>query len=118
MFSLTRNSLPNGEYNIIPVFMKKIRNNNDDFEFSLKFELISKEEVKTPYDINLIIVGTFELKDYTSEDLNTFLNINAIQILFPYMRSTLSSAMAALMLPPIVLPVMDARSIVLTEEEN
>lgn len=117
-FNLIHNKLPNGQYDVTPIFKKNINKIDDEnFDVKLMFALRKDEDKKTPFDLELIIVGEYELKSYSEEELNVFLNVNAIQILFPYLRSMLSSAMASLMINPIIIPVMDARNI-LAEEEN
>ena len=83
----------------------------DLYSVNLMFKIESKEEEPFPYNIELVIKGVFKLEECDEEKIDEFLNINAIQILFPYLRSTLSSVMAAAMIPPIILPVIDARTI-------
>ncbi|MDE5566084.1 MAG: protein-export chaperone SecB [Anaeroplasmataceae bacterium] len=77
----------------------------------LMFSIKNDENNNFPYDIELNIKGEFCLEDIEDDELEKFLNINAIQMLVPYLRSSLSSAMGALMIPPIVLPIMDATKI-------
>lgn len=115
-FSLTYNKLPNGKYNVKPILKRDINKIDDEnYVLRLMFLLKDDEDNKAPFDIELIIVGEYELKSDSEEELNVFLKNNAIQILFPYLRSTLSSAMASLMINPIIIPIMDARNIPLDE---
>lgn len=117
-FNLVHNKLPIGQYDVTPIFKKNITKIDDEnFDVKLMFTLRKEEDKITPFDLELIIVGEYELKSYSEEELNAFLNVNAIQILFPYLRSMLSSAMASLMINPIIIPVMDVRNILAEEEK-
>ncbi|CDC43677.1 uncharacterized protein BN661_01605 [Firmicutes bacterium CAG:449] len=61
----------------------------------------------SPYDIDLSIEAIFELIDGTEAEKLDFMKINAISIVFPYLRSCLSVTMSSLMLQPIILPVVN-----------
>ena len=100
------------KYTITPSFGKSIKKVNDEmYEVKLIFSIKNENQNVSPYEIELIIKGVFVLKNPDKGEIEEFLKVNAIQILFPYLRSTLSSAMSALMIQPIFLPLMDARFI-------
>lgn len=100
------------KFNIIPVFGKKITKiNEENYEVKLMFSIKDEEEKPSPYNIELIIKGLFQMSNFTDDEYNEFMNINAIQILIPYLRGILASSMSAMMVPPITIPIMDSRNI-------
>ncbi|MCM1130220.1 MAG: protein-export chaperone SecB [Roseburia sp.] len=111
-FNIKDTRLDDTKYTITPSFGKAIKKLNDEmYEVKLIFTIKNENQNITPYEIELIIKGVFVLKNPSEGEVDEFLKINAIQILFPYLRSILSSAMSALMITPILLPLMDARYI-------
>lgn len=62
------------------------------------------------FNLSLVGIGAFELskEDVTEEERNSFINANAIAIVFPYVRAfiaTLTSTLGANVTAPIQLPV-------------
>ena len=111
-FIFINNNLKNVEYSISPLLGKSIKKVNDTlYQLTLSFRLHSDEARKAPYEIELDVSGYFELIDFNSNDTKEFLNKNAVAILFPYLRSILSSSMASLMVQPIILPIVDASNL-------
>ncbi len=108
-FNIKQNEFSGNQFNLCPNLSKEvIEKSTEKFDLKLSFNLHSTEKEKLPIEIELDIIGSFVLKDYTEEEKQYFLNINSVQILFPYMRSILSTAMSSLMIPPIFLPLVDA----------
>ncbi len=96
------------EYVLNPSFGKTIvKVSNDVYELHLFFRIQDNEKEKTPYDIDFEIKSIFSFKDAKENEIDTFMNENAILITFPYLRSILSTTMTAMMLDPIVLPIID-----------
>jgi preprotein translocase subunit SecB len=53
--------------------------------------------------------GIFEFRDINNqEDIETFLRIQAVHIMFPYLRSMLTNLTNTVMMPPLILPIIDA----------
>lgn len=112
LFNLKKGSLTNKEYNVLPSLGKNIQQRDENtYELRLSFSMKNEENNILPLEIELIIKGVFMVENYSEEELNLFLNTNAIQILFPYLRGILSTTMSALMIQPIYLPLMDVRDI-------
>lgn len=110
-FYLDNNKIKDKEYNIKPEIGKNIEKINDNsYEVQLKFRIKGNSENETPFDLELIIAGVFSFKDFSQEDIDKFLKINAVYILFPYLRSTLSTVMSSLMMKPILIPVIDVKT--------
>ena len=56
----------------------------------------------------MTLIGSFEVFEATDFEINTFLNIKAIDIMFPYLRAAVSGVTASAMLPPVMLPIIPA----------
>lgn len=99
-------------YKLNPSFGKGIKKVNENiYDLYLSFSLHDDGENLSPYDIDMEIVGEFEIKDGDENEKESFMNLNAVSILFPYLRSILSSSMSSMMTPPIVLPIVDAKEL-------
>lgn len=96
----------NGEEEEISInskISKKIINNPDneeEFTVCLKIE-IGEQSSQMPFYLNIIIEGNFELKE------NKELQKNAVAILYPYLRSTVSNIMSVCNIPPFFLPIIN-----------
>ena len=67
-----------------------------------------------PLDIQVEFETHFSFKEYESkEEIDTYLNVNAIQMIFPFMRSAINSVVSAAILPPLVLPIIDVRQFII-----
>ncbi len=104
-------------YELKPKVTKKIIvSDNSIYELHMFFRVTSDiVDNAAPFEMNLEIAGLFELVDGETKDIDSFMNNNAVSIIFPYLRSIISNVMSSMMLPPIILPIVDARSI---GEEN
>ena len=105
-------SKPSKSYRLNPQFGIS-KNKIDDFNYELRlaFSLHDVNEVESPFDIDLEISGLFQFKDTNEKDIEVFMNTNAVSILFPYLRSILSTSMSSLLVSPIVLPVIDGKAL-------
>lgn len=98
-----------GEYKLSPKFGKKIDEISDkEFMLSLSFSLHNHDDIIAPFDIDLTISGSFILDECNVDEQNDFMNMNAVAILFPYLRSILSTTLSSMMIQPIILPIVDA----------
>lgn len=116
--SIKDNHLPEGQFNIPSKLTRNITKNNEDcFEVELVLEIENSEENPFPIDLRISLTGIFEVSSLPPEEVDGFLKIQAVQILFPYVRTMVSSITAGAMMPPIILPVVDVKSL-FPEEEN
>ena len=75
----------------------------------LHFELTEDNEHPRPIDLKVTILGQFEFEEVTNNDnVHEFLTKSAVHILYPYLRSTISGLTSVAMLPPVVIPIVDA----------
>lgn len=102
-----------GQFNLQHKINLKTGKVNDKTYFSeLNFEIGDIENIKMPLDLSVTIVGQFEFEDVGSEEeLNGFLSKQAVHILYPYLRSVVSGLTSLAMLPPIMIPIVDAHTL-------
>ena len=105
------NALASGDFKIDPQYYKRITKlENDTYKLTLAIEILNSEEKPFPLDIIVEFESTFKFEDIELEnDIKNFLDINAIQMIFPFMRSALNSVVSASIMPPLVLPIIDVR---------
>jgi len=94
---------------IAPNFYRKISKNADDVFTVIMGITIERdnEGEPLPFTVYAEIGGIFKLFGVTPEEQNTALQANVSAILFPYLRSTVSTVMALSGVKPIVLPVIN-----------
>lgn len=97
---------------------------NIDINYHIKKEIISISdneqglvltfslEENPLIDLTLRITGHFIFdQSIPVDDASAFMNKRAVQVVFPYLRTMISTVTASLMLEPIVLPVIDSSTI-------
>ena len=106
------------KFNITPKYKKEIEKiNNNLYIVKLIFDIKNDEKTIFPFDMHMAMVGTFEIFEATDYEINSFLNLKAIEILFPYLRSAVSGVTAAAMLPPVMLPIVPAEKLFTNETD-
>ena len=106
-FNFKNKLLDGKEYTLKPIFNRNISKIDNKYSLTLSVSIHDYESSISPYDIDLSIEAIFELIDGTEAEKLDFMKINAISIVFPYLRSCLSVSMSSLMLQPIILPVVN-----------
>ena len=101
---------PNQRLDIKPQFARQVRKPNDNHKLifiSLAVKIESTEKEPKPFDLNVNLVGVFELEkeDYNAQEERAFV-IEATQLLYPYLRSTVSNLTAQAYISPLNLPVI------------
>ena len=95
------------KFNITPKYKKEIEKvNNNLYIVKLIFDIKNDEKTIFPFDMHMVLIGSFEIFEATDFEINTFLNLKAIDIMFPYLRAAVSGVTAASMLPPVMLPIV------------
>ena len=109
--NLQKNNIEGSNFNVNPHFYKKI-NKIEENTYQLILSLEIKNTTKNPFpiDISVDFETVFTITECDSEqEIIDFLNINAIQMIFPYMRNAVTSLTAASLMTPLVLPIIDVR---------
>lgn len=103
-FSLTNNVVePNGSINLqtkIHYETKLVRGNDNLKIFSLNVKVGSDETNNSPYNIEVVADGIYEVTDF---DKDLFVNV-AFDIMFVYVQSTISNMLKIAGFKPIYLP--------------
>lgn len=117
--SIKNNFLQEGNFTINPSFTRKTGFVDKDTAFTeLSVEIKNTEEHPFPVDIRVSITGFFKNVSIPPEQEEQFLKINAVQILFPYLRTIISSITTASMFPPIILPIIDVTTLFPEDQEK
>ena len=102
--------------NVNPEFKRQIRKVDDDTAVvNLKF-CINNEKKDMPFSMEVDIEGLFHLENWEQPEQLPMITLNAIAILFPYLRSIISMVTANANISPYVLPVMNI-SALFTEKD-
>lgn len=85
----------------------------DDFHAAVTYilEIKNTQEHPFPMDITVSLTGQFDLSKLAKENIDDFLKIQTCQILFPQIRSIVASLTTSALMPPILLPIVDARKL-------
>lgn len=114
--SIKNNHLPDGQFKLSPRITRNIGVvDKEHSAVELIVEIVNSKDNPFPVDIRASITGVFEVSTLPSDAVDTFLKIQAVQILFPYIRALISSATSSSMFPPIILPIIDASTLFPTE---
>ena len=102
---------PNQRLDIKPQFARQVRKPNDNKKLvfiSLAVKIESTEAEPKPFDINVNLVGVYELEkeDYTAQEERAFV-IEATQALYPYLRAAVSNLTAQAYVSPLNLPILN-----------
>ncbi len=99
-----------GNYKLNPIFTKQIEKVDDKtYVLTLNVSVLNTPEAPFPIDLNASIQGTFTFDEANEIQIENFMLIPAVQVLFPHLRSIVSSVTASSYIQPLLLPLMDAR---------
>lgn len=102
---------PNQRLDIKPQFARQVRKANENKKLvfiSLSVKIESTEAEPKPFNINVGLVGVYELdtEDYTAQEERSFV-IEATQMLYPYLRAAVTNLTAQAYITPLNLPVIN-----------
>ena len=109
-FKLNRVKLnPEDKLDIKPQFSRQVRkvNANEKLNFvALSVKIESTEKEPKPFDINVTLVGVFEVSDVRNENEERKFVIEATKLLYPYLRARVTNLTASAYIAPLNLPVI------------
>lgn len=70
------------------------------------------EKNNFPFSLEINLTGVFELDNIYMEDRVSFAEVNAVAILFPYVRAIVSTFTANANVPPLILPPINVVSLI------
>ena len=110
-FKLNRVKLePNQRLDIKPQFSRQVRkaNENNKLKFiNLKVAVLSTEAEPKPFDIEVSIVGIYELAETPNAQQERDFVIEATGMLYPYLRAMVTNLTAQAYIQPLNLPVIN-----------
>lgn len=116
--SFVNRELNDQSFKLKPLFSKKITKLNDnEYEVALKVEI--KNTVENPFPFDLVAIVALVTKfvgEVSKEELDEYLNKTSVSIIFPYLRSSVTSLTSAGLMTPLVLPVIDVRNFEANQE--
>mgnify|MGYP001221670943 CR=1 FL=1 len=108
---LTNNFMSEKEFKLTPSFNRRTGKLTDCIYFtSLEANVHNTAETPFPLEISVAMRVVFELENTEgcAKEIETFLKKQAVHLLFPYLRSTVSGLTNLAMVPPVILPIVDA----------
>ena len=102
---------PNTKFEIKPQFSRTVRRvqENDKLWFlTLEVKVESTEQDPKPFNIKARLVGIFEAEGIDSDLDRQDLVINMTEIVYPYLRASVSALTANSFINPLMLPVIPA----------
>ena len=110
-FKLNRVRLnPEDKLDIKPQFSRQVRKSNDNAKLNfiaLSVKIESTEAEPKPFDINVTIVGVFELERVPNQNEERAFVIETTQMLYPYLRAAVTNLTAQAYITPLNLPVIN-----------
>lgn len=100
---------PNQRLDIKPQFARQVRkpNDNDKLIFiALSVKIESTEAEPKPFDINVTLVGIYELEAAPDAQQERDFVIEATSALYPYLRSAVTNLTAQAYITPLNLPII------------
>src|SRR5690625_2455599 len=74
------------------------------------------EENNYPFSLKINMTGIFELDDIHESERESFAEVNAVAILFPYIRSLISTITANVNVPSLILPPINVVNLIKEEK--
>lgn len=108
--SIVNNNLT-GNFQLFPIFTKQLEKvDQHSYEITLTFSVNSTSEKPFPLDVSISMSGLFTFEENTPEvEMENFMNLPAVQIVFPHLRALVSSITASCYVQPLLLPLVDPR---------
>lgn len=108
-FKLNRIKLnPEDRLDIKPQFSRQVRkvNGNEKLNFiSLSVKIESTDAEPKPFNIDVTMVGIFEVEDVHGEQEERKFVIEATKLVYPYLRAAVTNLTASAYIAPLNLPV-------------
>lgn len=106
---IKNNHIKGRNFKLKPKMSRKTGKIKDHVYFTnLVLEVHSTPEQQFPIDLVIDFKGIFQFRPEDDEgEIQEFLKTEAVQILFPYLRTMVTNLTTTAMLPPIILPITD-----------
>ena len=117
-FELTQGIDQNATYELSPSFTKIVSEQNDRIEVQLSMSIESTSDNPSPFSLRIAMTGKFVLT-MVQEDAKMhkqLVNENTVAIMFPFLRSAVSTLTTTANCPPLILPVINLSTLFAKEE--
>lgn len=107
------NNLNPGNFKLKPQITRKTGKIKDKVYYTtLILSVKSTKENPFPVDINIDFRGIFQFENIESEEnITEFLKIEAVSIMYPYLRTIVTNLTTTAMMRPIILPIVDVSTL-------
>lgn len=96
------------EFSINPQFKRTIKKVDDsNYLVEIEFLLEPSEDEPLPFKIEMAIAGKFIIESDDEDFKKQLIEKNTLAILFPYIRSTISTLTLLANIPPLIMPIFD-----------
>ncbi len=102
---------PNTRIELKPQFARQIRGakeNPNMYFLVLEVKIESTEQEPKPFSLKCRLVGAFEAEDVNTEEDKQILAVSMTEVVYPYLRSAVSTLTATSFINPVILPVVPA----------
>lgn len=102
-----------GRYHLHPRYERQLIDlGNNKYDFFISVEIVPDEGSPSPFELYVSLIGHFMLGTSDGESLGeeakgNILRNNTTAILFPFLRSIVTSVTASANIPPLVLPILN-----------
>ncbi len=118
--SIANNHIKKGNYKLNPLMNRstgRIDDNRYFTQINLKIDGASEQNFPVNLEVSMRATFTFDNLD-PLDDTNAFLKTEGVNILFPYLRAAVTNLSTAAMMPPIILPIMNAAALFKQSEQH
>ncbi len=107
---VVNNMLPDGKFTVDPHLQRTI-NKIDDKCTAVTYDLEIKntDEHPFPIDIRVSVTGLFDISGLQEDKVDDFIKVQSCQLVFPHIRTIVATLTSSSLMPPILLPIIDAR---------
>lgn len=106
---IKNNNIKPGKFKLNPQITRKTGKIKQNIYYTaLILKVKSTETSQFPVDLYVDFRGLFEFENIENEEnITEFLKFQAVDIMYPYLRSIITNLTTTAMLPPIILPIID-----------
>ena len=110
--SFKNNNIASGTFNVSPAITRSTGvNESGKYNTKVVVEILNSSDTPFPVDIRVSMTGLFDLNDIPEDKRIDFLSYTGFDVIYPYIRSTITSLSTNAMLPPIIIPIVDAHQV-------
>ena len=95
-------------------FKRNMSQIGDKYFVSISVSIFNENlSVDSPFYLFISLTGEFQFTDNADVDNEFMIDINAVAILFPYLRSAVTNITSTANIPPLILPTINVSKLLL-----